>query len=61
VLIALDGNVNPGDEMTRHSRLVSEICLQHDLLIATYTVPAHWLEERRDPLFQNLRREAVLV
>ena len=61
VLIVLAGDVTPGDEIGRYSAVVSDICLRHDLLIATYPVPARWLEERHDPFFQNLRGEAVAV
>jgi uncharacterized protein len=61
VLIALTGDGNPADEISRYSQVVSEICLRHDLLIGTYPVSAHSLAERHDPFFQNVRREAVPV
>jgi len=61
VLLVLAGDVNPGEEIGRSNDFVSDICLRHDLLIATFPVPEHWLAEHRDPFFQNVRREAVPV
>ena len=59
--ISLKGNVNPYDELDRLSKTISEISFRHDLLLATYPFPAHWLKERQSPLFENIRREASLV
>ena len=61
VLIVLAGDVRPGDEISRYNPLVSEICLRHDLLISTFPVPAEWLDTRKDPFFETVRREALLV
>ena len=61
LLVTLSGEVNPYREISRASEIVSDISLRYDLLIATYPVPVDWLWERRSPLFENVRREGVLV
>ena len=61
VLIALDGEVNSYAEISRIGRAVSEICLRHDVLIATYPVSEAWLAKRKTPLLENVRREGVLL
>jgi predicted nucleotidyltransferase len=61
LLIAIDGDVQPTEEMDRISHVVSDICLRYELLIATYTVPADWLVERQNPFFANVRREAIVL
>lgn len=61
VLVALEGQVKPSREIDRVSEAVSDICLRHDLLIAVYPVPAEWLVERKSPLFENIRREGVIL
>jgi predicted nucleotidyltransferase len=61
LLIAVDGDVQPIQEMDRISPAVSEICLRYNVLIGTYTVPVDWLLERQNPFFANLRREAVVL
>jgi len=38
LLIVLEGDVNPGEEISRMNPIVSEICLRHDLLISVYPV-----------------------
>jgi len=60
-VVALGGQVKSFEEMDRLSKLLSEICLRYDLLIATYPVPEAWLHERESPLFENIRREGIRV
>ncbi|MGH2522101.1 MAG: nucleotidyltransferase domain-containing protein [Anaerolineales bacterium] len=59
VLIALRGEVRPREELRRLSKTLSDLCLQHDVLIATYPVPENWVHERQNPLFENIRREGI--
>ena len=59
VLIALEGEVNPGREIDLIGDGVADICLEHNVLIATYPVPEEWLEGRKSPLFENVRREGI--
>ncbi len=59
LLIAIEGDVQSTREMDRISEARSDICLRYNLLIATYPVPAHWILERQNPFFENVRREAV--
>jgi predicted nucleotidyltransferase len=59
LLIALEGPVQPGEELARLSWVLSQVCLQHDLLISAYPVPETWLAERQSPLFLSVRREWI--
>jgi predicted nucleotidyltransferase len=61
ILVALRGTVNLGLELDRMSEKVSEICLDHDVLIAIFPVPEDWLQIRESPLFVNLRKEGVAL
>lgn len=61
LLVALDGDVKPFKEIDRLNDLVSEIDLRYDLLISVFPVPARWLVERHSPLFENIRKEGVLL
>jgi len=61
ILIALKGVVNPSREIDRLSERVSDICLEYDVLIATFPVPEDWLQARKSPLFENVRREGVAL
>jgi predicted nucleotidyltransferase len=57
VLIALEGEVSPGQEIDRIGDRVADIGLDHNVLIATFPVPEEWLRVRKSPLFENVRRE----
>ncbi|MFZ5447657.1 MAG: nucleotidyltransferase domain-containing protein [Thermodesulfobacteriota bacterium] len=59
ILIAPEGMVNPGKEINRVSERVSDICLEYDVLIAIFPVTEDWLQVRKSPLFENVRREGV--
>jgi predicted nucleotidyltransferase len=61
ILVALKGIVNPSREIDRLSQGVSDICLEYDVLIALFPVPEDWLEVRKSPLFENVRREGVAL
>jgi predicted nucleotidyltransferase len=60
-IVVLAGSVQPYQELDRLSQMLSNLCLQYDLLIATYPIPEAWLRERESPLFENIRREGVRI
>ena len=59
VLIVLRGEVKPTREIDRISDRVADICLEHNVLIATFPVSEEWLSQRKSPLFENVRKEGV--
>ncbi len=61
ILVALKGTVNLSREIDRLSERVSDICLEYDVLIALFPVPEDWLEARKSPLFENVRREGLAL
>jgi len=61
VLVVLEGEVKPSQEIDRISDRVADICLEHNVLIATFPVSEEWLQQRKSPLFENVRKEGVLL
>jgi uncharacterized protein len=61
VLVVLEGEVRPSQEIDRISDRVADICLEHNVLIATFPVSEEWLQQRKSPLFENVRKEGVLL
>jgi predicted nucleotidyltransferase len=61
VMIVVEGDVNPTEEISRINDTVSDICLRYDVLIATFPVSEAWFQERASPLFINVRQEGVPV
>jgi predicted nucleotidyltransferase len=59
VLLVLQGPVKPGEEISRISSTVSDLCLQADLLISIYPVSTTWFQTRQSPFFTNVRKEAI--
>lgn len=60
VLVVLAGPVKPGLEISRMSRLVSDICLKYDLLLSILPVSEE-THRGADFFFAQVRREAVTV
>lgn len=59
LILALDGMVNSCEEINRLSEIISDICLRYDVLLTIYPIPVIWLQMRKSPLFENIRREGI--
>ena len=53
--------VLPGEEISRTSHVVSEICLEHDVVISCLYMSEERFLHRNGPLLRNVRREGVRV
>ena len=59
LLVALAGEVNSCRESDRISALVSDLCRRHEVLLAVLPAPAAWLDSRKSPLYERVRREGA--
>jgi predicted nucleotidyltransferase len=59
LLIVLDGKVVPGQEIDRMIDIITEINLEHGVLISVYPVAEESYATVNSPLFINVRREGV--
>lgn len=59
LLVLLQGEVNPCQEIDRLSALVSDLCLRYDVLLTVLPAPVQWLESRPSPLYERARREGA--
>lgn len=61
ILVVLEGDVQPAEELERIGRFVSDIALEYDLLLSVYPVSAQWFARRQSPFFIQVRQEAIPV
>ncbi|MBM3215511.1 nucleotidyltransferase domain-containing protein [Candidatus Poribacteria bacterium] len=61
VLVVLDGNVDPGEEVRRTGEVVSTLSLRHDVTISCVFVSSERYAHERSPLLMNVRREGIPV
>ncbi len=61
VLVVLNGAVNPGDEIVRTSKLISDLSLKYNTLISCAFVSSDRYLKEKSPLLLNVRREGVAV
>lgn len=61
VLIVLDGEVNPGEEIMRNSYFVADLCLQNDEVVSCLYMDEDRFAHRNGPLLRNIRKEGVAL
>lgn len=61
VLVVLDGPVNVWEEITRTSWAVSDLSLQHNLVISCVFMDSDGFEASREPLCNAVHREGIEV
>ena len=61
VLVVLEGDVDPGEEIERTGEIVSDLCLAHNELISCIFVSNEWYQRADGSFVRNARREGVSV
>jgi predicted nucleotidyltransferase len=61
VLVVLEGDVNPGDEIARTGPPVAALCLEHNVVISCLFMSAERFYNEQSPLLLNVRREGVRI
>ncbi len=61
VLVVLKDQVDTNLERERTLDIVSQLSLEHDVIISCLFVDAGTYATYQDPLFRNIRREGVLI
>jgi predicted nucleotidyltransferase len=59
--VVLDGDINPCKETDRMIEIVTDINLEHNVLMAVYPVSESNFEKVESPLLINVRREGITV
>lgn len=59
ILVVLNGDVNPGDEISKTSKTVSQLSLKYDTFISCTFVSHYRFAKEQSPLFLNVRREGI--
>lgn len=61
VLVVLHGSVDAGEEIARTSVIVSDLCLENDVVISCVFMNNDRFEHKNGPLLRNIRKEGVPV
>ena len=60
VMVVLEGQINPGEEIERTGKIVAGLSLQYDEVICSVFVSAERFEREQSPLLINVRREGII-
>ena len=61
IVVVLDGDVNPGEEIDRTIDIINDINLKYDVLVSIYPVSESVYETVNSPLLLNLRKEGLSI
>ena len=61
VLVVLDGEICPRREIFNMGQIVSDLCLEHDVLISTVPISAQEYQTKQTPFISNVSRDAVAL
>ena len=61
ILVVLDGDVNPGDEIRRTGGFVSDLSLRNNIVLSCLFISADRYATEQSPILLNVRREGVAV
>jgi len=61
LLIVLEGDVKPGEEIDRMIDIITEINLRYNVLISVYPISGEDYKKVNSPLLINVRREGLPV
>ena len=61
VLVVLDGQVNPGKEIERTSKIRASLCLHYDVVVSCIYISSKRYTTEQSPLLLNVRREGILA
>jgi predicted nucleotidyltransferase len=59
--VVLEGDISPCEEIDRMIDIITDMNLDHDVLISVYPVSQRDFNEINSPLLLNVRREGVVV
>ena len=61
VMLVLEGEVNPLEEIEKMSSFTGALSLKYDVLVSCVYMPEERFQREQSPLMLNVRREGVLV
>lgn len=61
ILIVLNDEIHPSNELQYTSSLIAQICLDYGVLISRIFMSVSRFESEQSPLLKNIRREGVIL
>lgn len=61
VMVVLQGEVRPADEIERTGEIAADLSLQFNTVLSCLFISAERFERERSPLLLNVRREGIVV
>lgn len=61
VLVVLHGSVDAVEEIRRTSGIVSNLCLEYEVVISCVFMDIYRYENKQGPLLRNIRKEGVAL
>lgn len=61
ILVILKSDLNPYDEIDQTSKIISNICLNHDVVISRHFISSEKFHKENTPFLDNVKKEGIIV
>lgn len=61
ILVVLKSEINPYHEIDKTSQIISEICLNHDVVISRHFISSAKFEKENTPFNYNVKKEGIFL
>ncbi|MFN0117575.1 MAG: nucleotidyltransferase family protein [Elusimicrobiota bacterium] len=59
IVVVIKGHIKPGEEIDRMIEIITDLNLQHGVLLSVYPVSEKNYTDLQSPLLRNIRREGL--
>ncbi|GBF82058.1 nucleotidyltransferase domain-containing protein [Aphanothece sacrum] len=61
ILVILKSDINPYHEIDQTSQIISEICLNYDVVISRHFISSTKFQTENNPFFYNVKKEGIIL
>ena len=61
LLVILKSDINPYHEIDQTSQIISEICLNHDVVISRHFISSEKFQTGSTPFLDNVKKEGIII
>ena len=61
ILVILKSDINPYHEIDKTSQIISQLCLNHDVVISRHFISSEKFRNENTPFLSNVKKEGIMI
>ena len=61
ILVILKSEINPYHEIDTTSQIISQICLEYDVVISRHFISSEKFNKENNPFLYNVKKEGIMI